>query len=64
MINLWTEEAVSVAQLMGEAPLDDLANDVDGLLAEAEELQAARDEKMIAADAGWDAMPPMPVEDA
>jgi hypothetical protein len=64
MINLWSKDAVSVAQLMGEAPLDDFENDEQALLADAAAMQAAADERLIDNDAGWDdVIPPMPEDE-
>ena len=54
MINLWSKEGVSVAQLMGEEPLDEMVNDVDGVLAEAAALEAKREAQQHEEAAGWD----------
>jgi hypothetical protein len=62
-INLWSKDQVSVAELMGEESRDDLLNDVDGILAEADEMQARRDAKQIEAEAGWDDVIPAVPED-
>lgn len=60
-INLWSREQVSVAELMGEEVRDDMLNDVDAILAEADAMQAHRDAKAIEAEAGWaDVIPDMP----
>lgn len=61
-INLWSEEKVSVAQLMGdEEVVDEMINDEVALLAEAERMRAAADERQVDAEAGWDdVLPPMP----
>ena len=60
-INLWSAERVSVAELMGDDVGDDMLNDEDALLAEAERMQRIADTKAIDAEAGWDnVLPPMP----
>jgi hypothetical protein len=63
-INLWSSEKVSVAELMGEDSGEDLLNDVDAILAEADAMQALRDQKAIEREAGWDdVVPEMPEDD-
>lgn len=63
-INLWSKDRVSVAELMGEETHDDMVNDVDAILSEADEMQARREAKQIEAEAGWDdVIPAMPEDD-